>query len=314
MTSAGMVTAQYNNGGEARTAGYMPVFGQEKPRTGVSAGDTAAPAKPAGAEKHSAFYDVLKGVFDIVNPLQHIPVVSALYRHLTGDEPAPIARLAGDGLYGGAFGAAVGFADIALKKITGKDIGERAFAMIDTGPHNKSAPVMVAQNTTNTKNSSASTASAGIVWDGPDATSPTVAPAPAAKDGIARMVDSAPLLQHSAPGGTAVAPRPSGPFAAPQYSSTALPSGPFAAAKTPGVFTSKQKPLLAAASAQKFFETNESRGATTAAVAPQQASRAQVAARMMEALDKYGAMKQGGLVPSLASESAPVTRQIDEIY
>lgn len=40
-------------------------------------------------------------VLDILNPLQHIPGISSVYRALTGDEIAPGPQLAGDLLYGG---------------------------------------------------------------------------------------------------------------------------------------------------------------------------------------------------------------------
>jgi hypothetical protein len=48
-----------------------------------------------------SFHDFL----DMVNPLQHIPVASSVYRAATGDTINPVARVAGDILYGGALGA-----------------------------------------------------------------------------------------------------------------------------------------------------------------------------------------------------------------
>ena len=48
-----------------------------------------------------------KDVLDLVNPLQHIPVVGNLYRKLTGDVIAPAIRLAGGALFGGPVGAAL---------------------------------------------------------------------------------------------------------------------------------------------------------------------------------------------------------------
>ena len=43
---------------------------------------------------------------DMINPLQHIPVISSLYRAATGDTISPVARIAGDALYGGIMGVA----------------------------------------------------------------------------------------------------------------------------------------------------------------------------------------------------------------
>jgi hypothetical protein len=65
---------------------------------------------------------------DMINPLQHIPVVSSVYRAITGDKINPISRVAGDILYGGAIGVAsalmggVGaIGDTIMESQTGKD-------------------------------------------------------------------------------------------------------------------------------------------------------------------------------------------------
>lgn len=63
-------------------------------------------------------------IVDIVNPLQHIPVLSSFYRNITGDEMGTVAKLAGDTLYGGAIGAAFSVADIAMNAITGVSTDE----------------------------------------------------------------------------------------------------------------------------------------------------------------------------------------------
>jgi hypothetical protein len=70
---------------------------------------------------------------DIINPLQHVPVISTLYRMFTGDQIGSLPRLLGGALYGRLMGipslisslvnAVVGIA-------TGKDIGEHVFAFI----------------------------------------------------------------------------------------------------------------------------------------------------------------------------------------
>ena len=46
------------------------------------------------------FLDLL----DVINPLQHIPFVSTLYRALTGDTIAPASRVAGGAPFGGPIG------------------------------------------------------------------------------------------------------------------------------------------------------------------------------------------------------------------
>ncbi len=72
------------------------------------------------------FLDIL----DVVNPLQHIPIISSLYRHATGDEISPFSRMAGGFLFGGPAGFAAAIANAVIEDATGKDIGETVIAMI----------------------------------------------------------------------------------------------------------------------------------------------------------------------------------------
>lgn len=72
-------------------------------------------------------------LLDVVNPLQHIPVVSTIYRSLTGDTIAPGPRLAGGGLFGGFIGLAAAAVNVAVEGSTGKDIGDHVYAMVTGG-------------------------------------------------------------------------------------------------------------------------------------------------------------------------------------
>lgn len=74
------------------------------------------------------FWDFL----DIINPLQHIPVVSTIYRAVTGDEIDPGSRIGGGTLFAGPIGAAVSVANVVIERGTGKDIGEHMLALIDS--------------------------------------------------------------------------------------------------------------------------------------------------------------------------------------
>ncbi|TQV79814.1 hypothetical protein [Denitrobaculum tricleocarpae] len=67
---------------------------------------------------------------DIINPLQHIPVVSSIYRDLTGDTISAPARIAGGMLYGGPLGFASAIGNAIVEETSGKDVGEIAMAMI----------------------------------------------------------------------------------------------------------------------------------------------------------------------------------------
>lgn len=83
-----------------------------------------------GSKSGPSFGDMI----DIINPLQHIPVVSTLYRHFTGDTIAPAARLAGGAILGGPIGFFVALADTVMQSETGADVGEHAYAMLTGSP------------------------------------------------------------------------------------------------------------------------------------------------------------------------------------
>jgi hypothetical protein len=87
------------------------------------AGASSAPAEEAGF----SFHDLIS----IVNPLQHIPVVSTLYRAISGDTIKPLERVAGDTLYGGVWGFVSSVANLAFQQMTGKDFGDTALALLD---------------------------------------------------------------------------------------------------------------------------------------------------------------------------------------
>ncbi len=74
-----------------------------------------------------SFFDVL----DIINPLQHIPVVSSIYRAVTGDEISHVPRVLGGGLFGGLFGAIAALVNVIVDEITGSDIGEHVLGFVD---------------------------------------------------------------------------------------------------------------------------------------------------------------------------------------
>jgi|MDSW01.1.fsa_nt_gb hypothetical protein len=78
----------------------------------------ADPGKPFG------FGDLV----DIVNPLQHIPVLSTLYRNVTGDEIRGSGRVLGGAIFGGPLGAGGSLMNVVVKDSTGKDIPDMALS------------------------------------------------------------------------------------------------------------------------------------------------------------------------------------------
>lgn len=109
----------------------VPTFG----RIPSNALETAAVGAHLWGEGEFSFWDLL----DIVNPLQHVPVVSTLYRELTGDGIGAVARLAGGGLLGGIPGLVSAVIDVALEDSTGKDVGENVLALLEGGPEDESS-------------------------------------------------------------------------------------------------------------------------------------------------------------------------------
>jgi hypothetical protein len=74
-----------------------------------------------------SFHDLVS----IVNPLQHFPIVSTLYRKFTGDTIKPLEHIAGDTLYGGWMGLVSSVANLVFEKSTGKDFGDTVLAFLD---------------------------------------------------------------------------------------------------------------------------------------------------------------------------------------
>ncbi|MEC8776443.1 MAG: hypothetical protein VXX79_16545, partial [Pseudomonadota bacterium] len=75
----------------------------------------------------------LADLIDVINPLQHIPVVSSIYRAITGDEISPAARLAGGALFGGPIGLAGAYVSGVVEDATDTSIGEIVIAAFSRG-------------------------------------------------------------------------------------------------------------------------------------------------------------------------------------
>ncbi len=100
---------------------------------------------PGSAAPASGDDDFVHDMIEVFNPLQHIPIVSTIYRQMTGDKIGPVERIAGDTLYGGLLGLASSVANVVFQQITGKDFGDTALAMLGLGDDKSTA---VATNAT----------------------------------------------------------------------------------------------------------------------------------------------------------------------
>ena len=95
------------------------------------------------AQKGFQFHDLL----DAINPLQHLPVISSIYRWVTGDGIGNLPRIVGDALYGGIPGFVSGLFGVLVKEETGKDVGEHVIAtLFGGGSSSTPTPTIPAQN------------------------------------------------------------------------------------------------------------------------------------------------------------------------
>jgi hypothetical protein len=81
-------------------------------------------------------------VVDTLNPLHHIPIVSAIYREISGDQISGTARVAGGTLFGGPLGAIAGVFDAAVAQEKGDDMGGQVMTAMFGG----SAPTDASQS------------------------------------------------------------------------------------------------------------------------------------------------------------------------
>lgn len=140
---------------ESRTAGPMPVFGNLVRETILGAQNSHAYAPSAqnvsqpqtdivynaSNEEDFSFGDVI----DVINPLQHLPVIGTLYRKLTGDTIKPMGNIIGGAIFGGPVGAVASTLNVVVKSTTGRDIAENAFAIagFDLSTPAPAAPTLV---------------------------------------------------------------------------------------------------------------------------------------------------------------------------
>ena len=108
----------------------------------VDQADARAPAQNSKQDDDDfSFWDLL----DVVNPLQHIPIISSVYREITGDTIKPVAEVAGGALFGGVIGMAASVANVVFEKVAGEDPVMLAYNTV-TGNDDDSAPVALAKN------------------------------------------------------------------------------------------------------------------------------------------------------------------------
>lgn len=82
------------------------------------------------SEKPFGFGDLI----DIVNPLQHLPIVNLVYREITGDQIRPSSEIVGGAVFGGAIGAASSLVNVIIREETGDDLAGHAIRLAKGDP------------------------------------------------------------------------------------------------------------------------------------------------------------------------------------
>ena len=116
----------------------------------ATAAEAADPAATAFADGSSPG---LGDALDIINPLQHIPLVSQYYRDWTGDDMGYISQVAGGALWGGSLGVATSFVNIGLTSVMGKSPSQyvqQLFASDDVTDTSAASTATTAEKTTAT--------------------------------------------------------------------------------------------------------------------------------------------------------------------
>jgi hypothetical protein len=236
-------------------------------------------------QKGFQFHDLL----DAINPLQHLPVISTIYRWITGDTIGNIPRIVGDAIYGGIPGFVSGLFGVLLKEETGKDVGEHVVATLFGDA--KSADTPLAQSA---QQPELTTEQAAALTHAPIETEALAAlPAVAAASANPGPAVTSASASPAAPT-TAVAPTPAATPAA------ATPAAPVQPDHTPiplarGVGMSVAAPMTAPAPA-----------ATASKDPATDAFLAQNAQRQRQLLGSAGPQAPTGRVPS----SQPVPLQL----
>ena len=136
------------NPGRLAAKAAAPASAAQTAEAAVQAAEATPNTKSSSAEIHRRFarfetMDDAAGVpdrdlefgdlLDIINPLQHIPIVGWLYRSLTGDEISGPAKILGGLLFGGPIGFIASIFDAVVAEAMGRDLGETVMAALFDG-------------------------------------------------------------------------------------------------------------------------------------------------------------------------------------
>jgi hypothetical protein len=116
-------------------------------------------------------------IVDIINPLQHIPIVATVYRHMTGDKIGLAPRVIGGAIWGRIGGFVSGLVNAVVDWFTGKDIGDHIYsALFGTPDDSEAKPTVVQSTKPSSQISEISTASPEQIQSRPEQVKSSVAP------------------------------------------------------------------------------------------------------------------------------------------
>ncbi len=136
------MVAAFIDSSENMTLGYSPLQNAAAPASRSKSASAAATAQnasegqnaPETEKPHRGLFGpegfTFAAFLDIINPLQHIPVVNSIYRAVTGDTIENGSRIIGGALFGGPIGLVASVINGIVDEETGKDIGSHALAAI----------------------------------------------------------------------------------------------------------------------------------------------------------------------------------------
>jgi hypothetical protein len=111
--------------------------------------ETTAPTPPAKPDKPFTLWEKEAFAFgdfiDILNPLQHIPIVATLYRNFTEDKIGFAPRVIGGALWGRIGGLVGGAVNAFVDWFTGKDIGDHVYAALFGKSNEPGSATLVAE-------------------------------------------------------------------------------------------------------------------------------------------------------------------------
>ena len=184
------------------TANRARMKGHGTPIASTANPGTSAPASATGSSStdgtqtasSSSMPFSFDDFVDVINPLQHLPIISTLYEHYANDPINTFPKIAGDTLYGGPLGLLSSVADTAFEKITGKSFGDTALAWV-TGDKSPAAGTAVASTAKPATVATASIASPAVAHVANSKTVPFATPTKVAAAGTPKSLTAASASQ-----------------------------------------------------------------------------------------------------------------------